>query len=330
MNDDRPARLPRVTIGLPVYNGEDFLEEAIGSIRAQTYEDFELVVSDNASTDRTREIVADHAAEDQRVRPVFREENLGPMKNFNGLVPLARGEFFQWMAHDDILAPTALERCVPVLEQDETVVLSHGRTVIIDADGVVVAEPDTRRMTDSTKVVDRIGTVLWEGYCHQIFGLIRTEALRGSRPMGAYANGDAVLLLRLSLLGRFHEVPETLLFYRHHAAQSIETARTDYREYSAWFDPANEGKIFLPRWRIAWEFFQTIGSGPISPSDKIRGLRKLAGWGWHSRSVLIQDVWHAGRKLARRTLSDAPTPKSGEPAGLPDNDRAAAARREKG
>jgi len=305
--------LPTVSVGLPVYNGETYLEEAIDSILAQTYDDFELVVSDNASTDRTREIVLDYRERDPRVRAVFHETNRGPMKNFNGVVPLSRGRYFKWAADDDVLAPTFLERCVPILEEDPDVVLAHGRTVIID-EGDVVREGEAGRPTDAPDVVARVRALLFEASCHPIFGLIRRGALLRLPPMGAYAHGDGVLLLRLGLLGRFHEVPEVLLRYRHHPGQSIELARSSYRDYSRWFDPGNEGKVFLPFWRRGWEFATSLARGPLSIGERVRAFAALAGWARRFRPELQKDVAHwfrrrvAGERPPAEADVTAPTP----------------------
>ncbi|WP_081588053.1 glycosyltransferase family 2 protein [Gloeocapsa sp. PCC 7428] len=93
---------PRISIGMPVYNGEPYLKDAINSILNQTFEDFELIISDNGSTDRTEEICRTIASQDQRVRYYRNEQNLGAGWNFNRVVDLATGEYFRWACHDDI------------------------------------------------------------------------------------------------------------------------------------------------------------------------------------------------------------------------------------
>ena len=103
---DEPTAVPRVTIGLPVYNGENYLAEAIDSILGQTFTDFELIISDNASTDRTEEICRRYAAEDDRIRYFRHDRNRGASPNYNFTVEKARGEYFKWAAHDDVLHAT--------------------------------------------------------------------------------------------------------------------------------------------------------------------------------------------------------------------------------
>ena len=116
--------IPRVTIGLPVYNGQNYLVETLESLLAQTYTDFELVISDNASTDRTEAICRQYAAGDARIRYYRNDENIGASANYNRAFELGRGEYFKWAAHDDLLAPTYLERCVEVLDANPDVVLA--------------------------------------------------------------------------------------------------------------------------------------------------------------------------------------------------------------
>ena len=93
---------PRVSIGLPVYNGQEFLEETLHSILNQTFNDFELIICDNASTDRTAEICRSFAKRDRRIRYYRNEINLGAAKNFNGVFFLARGEYLKWSDNDDL------------------------------------------------------------------------------------------------------------------------------------------------------------------------------------------------------------------------------------
>ena len=133
---------PCVSIGLPVYNGEKFLKETLDSILAQTFEDFELIISDNASTDRTEEICKEYAAKDRRIRYYRNKENLGAGWNNNRVFELCTGEYFKWNAHDDVCAPEFLERCIKVLVQDPTVVLCYPKVTVIDEQGKFVRNWD--------------------------------------------------------------------------------------------------------------------------------------------------------------------------------------------
>ena len=103
---------PVVTVGLPVFNGENYLNEALESLMSQDFEDFELVISDNASTDSTRLILKEWAAKDARVKVCLNDRNVGGAANFNRVLALAKGEYFRWASHDDLVAPEMLRRCM--------------------------------------------------------------------------------------------------------------------------------------------------------------------------------------------------------------------------
>ena len=129
------GKTPCVSIGLPVYNGERFLTEAIESLLSQTYQDFELIISDNASTDRTEEICRKYAAQDPRIRYSRNAANIGGTNNANLTFELAHGEYFRWAADDDRCAPTLVERLVEELDKRPDVTNSFAAVVVIDANG---------------------------------------------------------------------------------------------------------------------------------------------------------------------------------------------------
>ena len=128
-------KTPKVSIGLAVYNGENYLEQAINSILSQTFRDFELIISDNASTDRTKEICLKYAKQDPRICYHRNAVNIGGANNENLTFKMARGEYFRWAAHDDYCAPTLIEKCLEQLEKDPTVVLCHSKVIAIDGCG---------------------------------------------------------------------------------------------------------------------------------------------------------------------------------------------------
>src|SRR3989337_590294 len=127
------ANMPTVSIGLPVFNGEKYLRQALDSILAQTYQDFELIISDNASTDKTQQICREYVKKDSRIRYYRNKRNLGATRNHNRVFELSCGEYFKWASHDDLLAPEFLSRCVSVLDQDHSIVLCHSKTGRINA-----------------------------------------------------------------------------------------------------------------------------------------------------------------------------------------------------
>ena len=193
---------PRVSIGLPVYNGENYVTEAIGSLLAQTFTNFELIISDNGSTDSTPEICRDFAKRDSRVRYFRHEVNQGAAWNFNRTLELRTGEYFQWHAHDDSCAPTLLERAVEMLDRDPTIVLSFARRTIIDHAGEFLpddpASSRTMPLPKRTSPMDRIAALGSDIPCRRVaavllqsvwmyeqFGMMRRSALVNTGGMRA-------------------------------------------------------------------------------------------------------------------------------------------------
>jgi len=290
----------RVSIGLPVYNGENYIEEALHSILAQTYTDFELIISDNASTDRTPGICQAYAAKDRRIRYHRNKENLGGPANYNRTFGLSRGEYFKWAAHDDVLAPDFLRQCVEALDDHPEVVLCHPRSRIIDEDSEVIEDYGVHLGTDSPHPYVRFRDLIWvRHWCLQFFGLIRRSALEATRLHGNYASADRVLLIELALRGPFHEVAEYLFFSRRHGRQGSQAAR-DLHAYAAWFDSSKTEKLAFPASKLALEHFRAVRDAPLGPSERARcylsGLFRLGKY----LSILSKDVTVPVRRMVGR------------------------------
>lgn len=268
------AHTPQVTIGMPVYNGEPYLEEALNSILGQTFTDFELVISDNASTDRTGEICLRYARRDDRIRYLRNETNLGAAPNYNRLVDLARGVYFKWASHDDIIAPDYLEQCVAVLDADPNVVIAYPKNLMIDAQGEVIKSYEDRFHLDATSPAQRFHDFFrTPGMCNPVFGLFRLSALRQTSRIGAYRASDRVLLGHMALLGQFHEVPAQLFYRRMHENMSMK-ANTSDKDIAAWFNPGRrKGSLTLfPRWRWVIEYTRDVLRSPMPFKDRLRSL----------------------------------------------------------
>ncbi|MEH2137345.1 glycosyltransferase family 2 protein [Nostoc sp.] len=279
---------PRLSIGLPVYNGEKFIKEAIDSLLAQTFEDFELIISDNASTDKTEEICRAYAEKDKRICYYRNDKNIGCARNFNRVFKLSSGEYFKWAAYDDLHAPDFINKCVEVLDQDPSIILCHSQTYFIDEEGSFLQNYNIKLKADALKPHKRFDELLTKHLCYQCYGVIRSSALRMIPLMGGYGNADGILLLRLGILGRFYEIPEHLFFARSHPQQSMSmyfpnymlfanntkkpslSMLPDFYAYTVWFDSAKKGQILLPHWRIIWEYILSIWRSPLSWNDRLR------------------------------------------------------------
>jgi len=296
------ADKPRVSVGLPVFNGEDYLEQALDSILAQTYSDFELIISDNASTDRTEEICRAYAAKDERIRYFRNETNLGAAKNFNRVFELSSGEYFKWAAHDDLCAPEYLRWCVEILDREPDVVLCYPKTSIIDEHGEFVEDYFDGFDLRSPKPHKRFRDFFRApGLCNPIFGLIRANILKRTPLIGNYTSSDRVLLGELALLGQFYEVPERLFFRREHPQMSVR-ANPDLVERAAWFDPARKGQIQLPRWRWFFEYLLSIKRVRMSWYEKNCCYMRMGRWFLGQRRKLKNDLVRAAQTILRGYL----------------------------
>ena len=237
MSDLVPAISPDVSLALPVYNGEKFVADAIRSILAQDYKNFELIITDNASTDGTEKICRDFAASDARVRYVRNERNLGAGPNYNLGFELSRGKYFKWCACDDRISENFLGACVAALEKNQDAVLAYGKTQTIDQDGRLI--PLVGGMMSPQQAGDGPSTRFRKDLDDrttnfEIFGLFRSDALRKSTMHRSYYGSDKTLMTELTLLGRFIFVPGITFYNREHMDRSINMR--DKNALASWMD----------------------------------------------------------------------------------------------
>ena len=269
---------PRVSIGVPVYNGESFLAQALDALLAQAFSDFELILSDNGSTDGTQDICQAYARRDPRIRYFRSETNLGAARNFNLAFHRSVGDYFKWAAHDDLCSPEYLERCVAELDADESVVLCHSRTREIDEDGALLGDLRTKPKLGSPLAHERFYECICVPHSQvMVFGLIRSAILKKTRLIGSYVSSDRVLLGELALAGRFHEIPEFLFYRRDHPQQSYKAYRTR-RGYQAWFDPAKRAKIAFPHWRLLGEHTVSVSRARLDWRERVHCYLVLGWW----------------------------------------------------
>jgi len=281
--------LPELSIGMPVYNGAQYLPLALDSILAQTYNDFEVVISDNASTDHTEAICRSYAQKDKRILYFRQKENTGAAQNFSRTFQLSSGRFFKWAAADDLCLPGYFERCVRELEQNDSAVLCYARTQIIDAAGTFVKDYDDGIHLDAHSASQRFHNLLNRlGECNAVFGIIRSDVLARTRLIGNYIGSDVCLLLELSLYGRFLELPDRLFLRRDHPASS--SADKSNESQLQFFDPKRKGDLTFPFWRRYAENLSTILRTPVSWEQKRKLLGILAANFVQSRNHLVRDL----------------------------------------
>ena len=234
------SQTPRLSIGVPVYNGEDYIAEAITSHLEQDFSDFELVVSDNCSTDATADIVNDFIKADDRVSYSRNDENIGSTANFNRLFRITNGELFRWAAADDRVEPGYLSKVIAMMDADSDIVIGHAESLLIDphsepmlemaqgflgGDGYMEAiklqPPAGDERFHSPHPHNRIDAVINNNHRNfYIFGIMRRDVMMQTKLHGSFYGGDRTLLVEMAMRGTFRKVPEALFASRSHAKNS--------------------------------------------------------------------------------------------------------------
>jgi glycosyltransferase involved in cell wall biosynthesis len=294
---------PRVSIGLPVYNGERYVGEAIKVVLAQTFGDLELVISDNASTDGTREICEEFARSDPRVHYSRSPENLGAAPNFNRCFALASpSEYFKWITYDDLITRDFLERCIEALDRDADLSLAFPALVHADAEG----NPTSRQVQDDLSLLEdepgrRAQRLIEYGLespdiYWTLYGVMRRSAIEKTELHGNYIASDQVLLFQLALTGKFIQVPKAVLVHRAHPnAWTMTTGRTPKSD-AMWFGGSSAG-VVLPHWTLLARHVRSILRAKLSFRDGARCMLALAHRALHEWRNLGGDV--------KRVLRDA-------------------------
>jgi glycosyltransferase involved in cell wall biosynthesis len=291
---DTPGGAPAVTIGLPVYNGERYLEEAIRSALAQTYDDLELVISDNASTDRSAEICRDYALRDARVRYFRNASNLGAAPNYNIVFNHARGRFFKWLAHDDLIAASYVAKTVRVLEARPDTVLCNSVIAYIDSKGASLGLYDTQLgRADVPCASRRLAFMTLRSHsCVDFFGMFRRSALEGSLLHGSFHGADRALLAQMALRGRMIQIPAPLVQMREHESRYTRS-QGGAVDRASWHDTRTRGRVSFPTWRLYVEYLKMVRSAALGPGERLRCYAVLARWwtlNWNAARAVVDIV----------------------------------------
>jgi glycosyltransferase involved in cell wall biosynthesis len=283
-----------VSIGLPVHDGENFLEEAIRSVLQQTFSDFELVISDNASTDRTSEICADYAASDPRVRYLRNQHNLGAVPNFNRVLQESNGKYFKWLAHDDRIQPRYIEATVAALESTPDAVLCNSVVEYIDATGAHLGYyRSVVEHAGGDEAAKRFAAIVLRSHpCVDVFGMTKRDIIPIG-PLRPYSGTDKAFIAFMALRGRLLQLSEPLVQMREHAGRYARRTKTAQMKL-AWHDSSRAGQHGVPVRALFCEYRRMIQTVPLSEHDR-RACRGVLRWFWFCN-------WSAGR-LATDLLS---------------------------
>jgi hypothetical protein len=286
-----PGSKPLVSVGMPVYNGQRYVAAAIEAHLSQTFRDFELVISDNASTDATRPICERYARLDRRIRYVRQDRNIGANRNHEFVFRDTNqsAPFFRWAACDDIPDASLLAHCVEHLEKQPRVVAVIPEVRNIDSEGRVISHRERTLDLPTDDVGKRVQAVLAGNY-QMVFdqGLMRRSTLAPRAHRRNYFGWDFVLLLELALAGRILQPPGPALARRFHAG-----AASHVRSMSglkAWVDPTLRARFLMPHWRLSFERTVTVLGSDLSLSSRALVLLQVLRHAWWTRVELFRDV----------------------------------------
>jgi glycosyltransferase involved in cell wall biosynthesis len=288
---------PKVVIGLPVYNGQKFLNAAIESHLSQSFGDFTLVISDNGSTDATPQICRDYASKDSRVQYLRSDRNRGILWNHRRVMEGIRSpnQYFRWAAGDDIMEPGLLQTMVEVLDTRPEVEAIVPDTKNIDTEGRIIRTAERTLDLQSADPCERAREVLWGGYQMVIaFGLFRAGTLGRLRTRPDYLGWDFVFVWELALHGLLVQPRGPTLLRRYHAG-AMSHVKTR-KEMQKWVEPNFRGVPNFPHWTWAYERLRCLLAAPLSARDKFRISRLLARDVRWQRARLSRDVTQATRR----------------------------------
>lgn len=289
---------PRISVGIPIYNGARWIGATAESILTQTERDLELILCDNASQDESETICRAIAAADPRVHYVRNPQNIGAPANYNLCLELANGEYFKWNSASDLCKPQLLEKCIAILDANPDVALAYSHTALLREDGTISSEDDTLEL-ESESPVERFTRLLEKrGLNHVMNGVMRREMLNQTMLHQSFYSSDICLMAEISLYGKFVQLPECL-FIRRHTPETASILRTE-KDLQKYFDPQLKSKMLFQRIKLNGGFFQAVGRSSISGAQKwalYRYLLRRLRW---SRKALFEDIVLAVKKTLSR------------------------------
>ena len=290
---------PRVSIGMPVYNRDKYVGQSIEAHLNQTFTDFELILTDNCSTDRSEEICRSYAEKDPRVKYFRNPRNLGAAGNYRRCWELCTGEYFRWNPSDDFISPNVLERAVEILDHDPSVFVAYPRTKLVDADGHFLRDFD-----ENLHLMDDRPSERWKGVLRNIrlgnlhYGLCRADKFRKTGLLRNYTGGDFPLIAEMSLYGKFYEMQDAFFYRRMH--EEASSAMKTNADVMAFYDPKKREKIFLYNFVHLGANLKSIARAPIPFGEKLSTysfeLRRLV---W-SRKAFAGELTGAVAQAARK------------------------------
>ncbi|MBL1215741.1 MAG: glycosyltransferase family 2 protein [Ignavibacteriae bacterium] len=291
---------PLISIGMPVYNGENFLKEAVDSILTQSFENFELIISDNGSSDKTEIICREYAQRDTRINYIRHDNNKGAAWNFNYVFEIANGKFFKWGTHDDVLLKDYLKKCVETFKNREDYGLVYPKRIVIDERGNELIRYSDMLHLDEESVNDRYKHYLktfryTTRWAIPILGLFRRDILKQTRLLGKFPAADTIILSEVALRSKFFEIDEYLFLHRKHPGTSNKANPTPAK-IAAFYDPKLKWRVQLPRWKWLFENKVSISLAPLNTKEKLFCYLRLFQWSVLRTKSLLVDIYYGFRQ----------------------------------
>ena len=306
----------KVSIGLPTYNHGKYLRSALDALLLQTFRDFELIISDNASTDDTEVICWEYMRRDERVKYIRYPHMVNGWKNRNRTIEMARGKYVMNACSDDIYASTFLEKCVAVLDSDESVVLCHSGTDLMNEEGKIYGRYKNPCDVTSDNRAQRILNVMCSlDLCNSYMGVMRTDAVHKTQLFRTDVHSaDSLFLAEMSLLGKFYEIQETLFLRR------LERPGRTPEEWMFWQDagilPPYNG-VLLPwiHWTRAHIDLVLLSDLPSEDKEELLSVIPkifIGRWG----HMMSAELNHAFNRINYGILSQRWQDKNPSPGGV--------------
>lgn len=261
---------PLVSVGLPVFNEEKFLEETLESLLTQDYKNFEIIISNNASTDLTPKICEKYAKNYRKIIKYTRNaKNIGSVANFSKVFKLSQGDFFMWAGAHDLYNKNYISASVEIMQNEQNVIVVYPQTVWIGYDGSPLNKISGFVDTRGSDIVSRFNQIMWANHS-SIYGLMQSNMLKQTRlSRQTIVPGDLLFLLgELSLLGDFAFSPNVIWYRRENREK--ETFKQRRRRYRNMLGASNKSlRSFFPHWRIPFEYFIVIWKSSVSFRYKI-------------------------------------------------------------
>lgn len=262
---------PKVCIGMFAHNEEKYIRPTLDRLMGQDFTDFELIISDDDSTDATETICREYAARDKRIRYIRQNPRLGIVGNANFVFRQCRSPYFMWAAGHDLHATTFISKLLPLLEADPKVVCAYPLVPVVDVDGAKFPDQDQCRLdTRWLNVAARVNLVLWglRG-SEPIYGLFRSDAIRKTSLYRPLICGDNLVLFELTLVGAITFVPEELYFLK--STKALTHLRDKLENYRRTMYGGKGRGFFGMRlnfWRLLFAHIGAILRAPLPAGRK--------------------------------------------------------------